>query len=77
MSVQIRCGPASTPISEQWVGQNVGMVRRALANELGIPMNAPATVSHNGRAPVRVNDDYAICSGDIVEFIRSPGAKGR
>jgi len=77
MAVQVRCGPASTPISTQWIGQSVSTIRRALSAELGIPAGAPVTMSHHGDQPMRVNEDYLTRDGDVIEFIRTPGAKGR
>lgn len=77
MAVQVRCGPASTPISNQWIGQSVLAIRRALSAELGIPAGAPVTMSHHGDQPVRIDDNYVTRDGDVIEFIRTPGAKGR
>lgn len=76
MAAQVRSGPSSTPIGDQYVGQSVGQLRQLLQFELNIPQAAPATVSHNGQDPTQVPDSYVVRDGDLVEFVRSAGTKG-
>lgn len=78
MAAQVRCGPRCVASSEQWVGKKVSELRRFLAGDLQIPDGAPATVSRDqGMNPVSVREDYPLQNGDLLEFVRPPGTKGR
>jgi len=76
MAAQVRSGPSSTPIGDQYVGKSVGELRNMLSYELNIPAGAPATVSQNGGEPFPVQDSYIVKDGDLVEFVRTAGTKG-
>ena len=74
---QVRCGPRCVESSGQWVGKKVSELRHFLANDLQIPAGAPATISRDGGAtPVSVPETYTLQPGDLLEFVRPPGAKG-
>lgn len=77
MASQVRCGPRCVPMGDQWVGKQVGDLRRQLARDLDIPDGAPATVSRDaGSNTVPVPDTYRLQHGDLLEFVRPPGTKG-
>ena len=77
MSAQVKCGTSATPMAQQYVGRTVSDLRAMLAPELGISPDAPAVVSHRGGTPTPVKEGYTLQDGDLLEFVRSPGAKGR
>jgi len=77
MAAQVRCGPRCTPPGDQWAGKPVSELRRFLGADLSIPEGAPATVSRDGgQNTVPVREDYRLQHGDLLEFVRPPGAKG-
>lgn len=78
MAAQVRCGSASTPMGDQWVGMSVRDVRMKLGRTLSIPDGAPATVSRDGGSSSSpVPESYTVQTGDLVEFVRAPGTKGQ
>lgn len=58
-------------LSASLEGRTVSAVRAMLSQALNIPADAQATVG--GQA---VAEDYILCDGDEVEFVKASGTKG-
>lgn len=52
-------------------GRTVGDIRKSLREVLNIPWDADALIGG-----MSVNDERALCGGDVLEFIREQGVKG-
>ncbi len=77
MAAQVRHGTAATPVADQYVGKSVRELRQILQGELDIQHGSPAVVSKDGGVTsMPVAEDYIVQDGDLLEFVRTAGAKG-
>ena len=77
MAAQVRCGPRTTGMGDQFVSKTVTQIRQLLEASLQIPGGAPAVISRDGGLSSHaVQESYRLEHGDLLEFVRPAGTKG-